>query len=271
MIDLSNKNALVTGAAVGIGRGVSKVLAEQGANVVVSDIDSDGAKSTSEEIIKAGGLSQSAQLDVTDKESVQTLISDLSNQLGHIDIVVNNAGVVGAQGWWERKIPNDDDWDQVHSVNVRGVARVTQAVSPHMKEMKYGKVVNIASIAGRRGSPDLPHYSTTKAAVISLTQSSALELAEFGINVNAICPGLLWTPMWEAIARRRTHSSRISSNDESGREFFERVVQETIPLKREQTPVFGIRPEAFSVHSQPVRYLHASDPWKVSGLSKGCH
>ena len=101
MIDLSNKNALVTGAAVGIGRGVSKVLAEQGANVVVSDIDSDGAKSTSEEVIKAGGLSQSAQLDVTDKESVQTLISDLSTQLGHIDIVVNNAGVEGAQGWWE--------------------------------------------------------------------------------------------------------------------------------------------------------------------------
>ena len=113
MIDLSNKNALVTGAAVGIGRGVSKVLAEQGANVVVSDIDADGAKSTSEEIIKAGGFSQSAQLDVTDKESVQTLVSDLSTQLGHIDIVVNNAGVVGAQGWWERKIPNDDDWDTV--------------------------------------------------------------------------------------------------------------------------------------------------------------
>ena len=236
MIDLSNKNALVTGAAVGIGRGVSKVLAEQGANVVVSDIDSDGAKSTSEEIIKAGWLSQSAQLDVTNKESVQTLISDLSNQLGHIDIVVNNAGVVGAQGWWERKIPNDDDWDTVLAINLRGVVNVSLAVEEGMKARKQGKIINIASIASRQGSPSIPHYNASKAGVVSWTQSHALQLAPFQVNVNAICPGLLWTPLFEHLIDRPDFLDNQSLEGLTGRERFEKVVEFGTPMQKEQTP-----------------------------------
>ena len=233
MIGLEGKSVIVTGGASGIGMGIVKVLSSAGASTLIADRNFQGVKDISDSL---KGTHVPCKADVTNLSDVEEMVSLALETFGKVDILVNNAGIIGASEWWDREIPDDDDWDQVHSVNVRGVARVTQAVSPHMKEMKYGKVVNIASIAGRRGSPDLPHYSTTKAAVISLTQSSALELAEFGINVNAICPGLLWTPMWEAIARRRTHSSRISSNDESGREFFERVVQETIPLKREQTP-----------------------------------
>ena len=233
MIGLEGKSAIVTGGASGIGMGIVKVLSSAGASVLIADRNYDGVKTISDSL---EGIHVPCKADVTNPFDVEEMVSLALKKFGKIDVLVNNAGIVGASNWWEREIPNDEDWDQVYSVNVRGVARVTQVVSPHMKEMKYGKIVNIASIAGRRGSPDIPHYSTTKAAVISLTQSSSLQLAEFGINVNAICPGLLWTPMWEAIAKSRTHEPDAPSNDQDGRTFFERVVQETIPLKREQTP-----------------------------------
>ena len=236
MIDLSGKNALVTGAAVGIGRGVSKVLAEQGANVVVSDIDLDGAKSTSDEIVSSGGSSLSAQLDVTNKDSVQTLLTGLSNRLGQIDILVNNAGVVGAHGWWERKIPNDDDWDTVLAINLRGVVNVSLAVEKEMKERKQGKIINIASIASRQGSPSIPHYNASKAGVVSWTQSHALQLAPYQVNVNAICPGLLWTPLFEHLIDRPDFLDNQALEGLTGRERFEKVVEFGTPMQKEQTP-----------------------------------
>ena len=233
MIELHGRSVIVTGGASGIGMGIAKILSLAGASIVLVDRNFEGVQKVSDSL---EGSHVPCKADVTDVRDVEKMVSFALDTFGKIDILVNNAGIVGAPNWWEREIPNDDDWDQVHSVNVRGIVRVTQAVSAHMKIMNYGKIVNIASIAGRRGSPDLPHYSTTKAAVISWTQSSALQLAEFGINVNAICPGLLWTPMWEAIARRRTLSSKTSLGEQAGRDFFEKVVQDTIPMKREQTP-----------------------------------
>ena len=233
MIELYGRSVIVTGGASGIGMGIAKVLSLAGASTLLVDRNFEGVQKVSDSL---EGIHVPCKADVTDVRDVEKMVSLALDTFGKIDILVNNAGIVGAPNWWEREIPNDDDWDQVHSVNVRGIVRVTQAVSAHMKIMNYGKIVNIASIAGRRGSPDLPNYSTTKAAVISWTQSSALQLAEFGINVNAICPGLLWTPMWEAIARRRTLGLKTSLSEQVGRDFFEKVVQDTIPMKREQTP-----------------------------------
>ena len=233
MIELHGRSVIVTGGASGIGMGIAKILSLAGASTLLADRNFEGVQKVSDSL---EGIHVPCKADVTDVRDVEKMVSLALDTFGKIDILVNNAGIVGAPNWWEREIPNDDDWDQVHSVNVRGIVRVTQAVSAHMKIMNYGKIVKIASIAGRRGSPDLPHYSTTKAAVISWTQSNALQLAEFGINVNAICPGLLWTPMWEAIARRRTLSSKTSLGEQAGRDFFEKVVQDTIPMKREQTP-----------------------------------
>ena len=115
---------------------------------------------------------------------------------------------------------------------------MSESIAPHMKRRKYGKIVNIGSIAARQGSPDLPHYSTTKAGVVSWTQSNALQLAPFNVNVNAICPGLLWTPMWESIARRRARSGgqTLEPGNFTGREVFEQTVEQLIPMRREQTP-----------------------------------
>ncbi len=233
MIELHGQSAIITGGGSGIGMGIAKVLSIAGVSTLLVDRNFEGVQEVSDALL---GNHVPYKADVTEQRDVERMVSFAIDTFGKIDILVNNAGIVGASNWWERDIPNDDDWDQVHSVNVRAIVRVTQAVSDHMKLMNYGKIVNIASIAGRRGSPDLPHYSTTKAAVISWTQSSALQLAEFGINVNAICPGLLWTPMWEAIAKRRTLISKGSVSKQDGRDFFEKIVQDTIPMKREQTP-----------------------------------
>ena len=106
-----------------------------------------------------------------------------------------------------------------------------------MKERRYGKIINIASIAARQGGTDQPHYNASKAAVVSWTQSNALQLAPYDVNVNAVCPGLLWTPMWEGLARKRAAFDFDSSiRGATGREYFERTVESWIPMKKEQTP-----------------------------------
>jgi meso-butanediol dehydrogenase/(S,S)-butanediol dehydrogenase/diacetyl reductase len=233
MIDLSSKVALVTGGARGIGRGICLTLAEQGADVAVADLLAGSAASVAEEMERMGRRSQAVGMDVTNRPSIQAAVSQVLDDMGHIDILVNNAGVVGAGNWWDRDKPSDEDWRFTHMVNVRGVVMVTEAVQDKMIERGSGRVINIASIAARQGSPDIPHYSTTKAAVVSWTQSSAHQLASYGITVNAICPGLLWTDMWQAISRRR---SAVTGEDISGRALFERAVESMTPMKREQTP-----------------------------------
>lgn len=237
MIELSNKVAIVSGGASGIGRGISEVLSTHGASVAVVDIDRKGAESVASNLM-GNGQALGVFVDVTDQASVQTMVSAVIQRYGRVDILVNNAGVIGADGWWDRKIPNDKDWDHVHSVNLRGVVNLSKAVASQMIPRNYGKIINIASIAGRQGSPDLPHYSASKAAVISWTQSSALQLAPHNINVNAVCPGLIWTPIWEAIAKKRERFPlpNVDAGTLSGRELFERIVHEWIPMKREQTP-----------------------------------
>ncbi|MDP6716133.1 MAG: SDR family NAD(P)-dependent oxidoreductase, partial [SAR202 cluster bacterium] len=238
MIDLSGKTALVTGGASGIGRGICLVLAEQGAELVVADINLEGAQSVASEVQDAGGVAISVRADVTDRDSIIAMIELALEQFGKIDILVNDAGIIGASQWWERKTPSDEDWAQTYAVNVRGMVMTSEVVSESMKARNYGKIINIASIAARQGSPDIPHYSTSKAAVVSWTQSHASQLASHNINVNAICPGLLWTPMFEAIVRKRAifGAPDVDVQELAGRELFEKIVEETIPMKKEQTP-----------------------------------
>ena len=234
-MDVTGKIAVVTGGGRGIGRAIALVLAQNGADVAVGDINLEDACGVAAEITETARQSIAVPLDVTSRESVVSMAREVVSRFGRIDILVNNAGVVAAPGWEERKDPNEADWEATYSVNVMGTATVTDVVAGYMKERRYGKIINISSIAGRLGSLTSAPYSASKAAVINLTQFSSLELAPFNINVNAICPGLLWTPMWRRIGTRWGFDSE-KWKGASVREVFDGTIKERVPLGREQTP-----------------------------------
>ena len=234
-MDVTGKKAIVTGGGRGIGRAISLELARNGADVAIGDLNLQDAVKVAEEIEDTNQISIGCLLDVTDDDSVDYMVTNMVKKFGRIDILVNNAGVIAAPGWEDREESTEDDWDLIYEVNVKGMARVTEYVAKIMKKQLYGKVVNISSIAGRIGNLTHIPYGVSKAAVINLTQSMALELAPFDINVNAICPGLLWTPMWRRIAKRLSGIPEMSDGL-SPREIFDRSVKKRIPLGREQTP-----------------------------------
>ncbi len=245
-MDVSGKKAVVTGGGRGIGRAISIALAQNGADVAVTDIIEDNAEQVSLEISALGVESMSLHLDVTSQNSVDAMVEATLAQFGHIDILINNAGVIGANGWEQRSSPNEEDWNYIYEINVKGIVKVSESIIPHMMTRKYGKIVNIASIAGRRGGYRNMPYNVSKTGVISITQGQALELAQHNINVNAICPGLLWTPMWNRITDREIFTgvsmsasvsqSTDSLTEKSNRELFDEKVAMLIPLGREQTP-----------------------------------
>ena len=153
MIDLTDKVAIVTGGASGIGKGICLVLARQGANLAVADMNSEGAEAVAATASDMGRQAKAIAVDVTDKASVDHMVAGALDTFGQVDILVNDAGVIGAPNWWKREAPNDDDWDRALAVNLRGMVSVSQAVEPHMKARRYGKIINIASTAGRQGGP----------------------------------------------------------------------------------------------------------------------
>ena len=233
-MDLRDRVALVTGGGRGIGRGIAAALARCGANVAAGDINQGEAEETAAAIAGAGRRSLGVRVDVTSQESVDAAVDSVIAEFGRIDILVNNAGIIGARGWEERDEFTWDDWDQIFEVNVKGIVRVTNAVIVHMKPRRHGRIVNIASVAGRIATGTSAPYSVSKSGVIILTQDQALALAPFDITVNSICPSLLWTPMWERISTRWTRNAKYEGL--TPREIFDSVVRERIPLGREQTP-----------------------------------
>lgn len=229
----AGKVAIVTGSGRGIGKGIAMRLAREGAHVVVAEYDADSARATARELEQSDVRALAYPVDVSDPAAVQSMVGDVIGELGHIDILVNNAGVVQTKPMMEL---TEEDWDRVIRVNQRGTFFCTQAVARQMirqipEEMRggetpadimtidsvqkentgsaesdratYGKIVNLSSISGRRGRPLSTHYAASKAAIISITQSAALALAPYNITVNAICPGIVPTPMWEQIDEER--------------------------------------------------------------------
>lgn len=196
---MQGKVAIVTGAARGIGRAIVERYAREGAVCAVADVDLDGARKISEVIHGFGGKAFPVRLDVTRSDSIKAMVDTVVATAGAIDVLVNNAGVVEVQPIFEI---NEQIWERVFSVNVKGLFFTLQAVAKHMADQKRGgKIINLASEAGQRAEALVIAYSATKAAVISITKCASLALIPHGINVNAISPGVVDTPMWVEVDR----------------------------------------------------------------------
>ena len=191
---LSGKSALITGAARGIGRAFAAAYVAEGARVAIADIDIDGARKAAAEL---GDAAFAVEMDVTDQASIESAVAETVTQLGQIDILINNAAVFTAAPLVEI---DRADFDRAFDINVAGTLFTMQAVARHMIERGIkGKIINMASQAGRRGEPLVAVYCASKAAVISLTQSAGLNLISHGINVNAISPGVVDGEHWDGV------------------------------------------------------------------------
>lgn len=191
---LKDKVAIVTGGGSGIGEGTCIRLAEEGANIAVFDVDLKGAQNTAEEIKKAGGSAVALKVNVANASEVESAFKKTISTYGQVDILVNNAGV--SQMSTVAKM-TEEIWDRVQDVNLKGVFLCCRAVIPHMKDRRYGKIINISSILGESGSFQYAHYSASKAGVIGFTKSLAVELGHRNIQVNVIGPGIIQTPMFD--------------------------------------------------------------------------
>jgi 3-oxoacyl-[acyl-carrier protein] reductase len=186
LANLKGKIAIVTGAGHGIGKEIALTLARNGAEVVVTDI-TDAIFDVGKQIEALGSKALPIKCDVTEPEQAQEVEEKVAGKYERIDILVNNAGIYPQKAFLEMTA---DDWNKVLRVNLNGVFHCTKAVLPKMVKQKYGKIVNIASIAGAVVAfPNLVHYSASKAALAGFTKSLALEVAQQGVNVNAIAPG----------------------------------------------------------------------------------
>ncbi|MBI4735058.1 MAG: 3-oxoacyl-ACP reductase FabG [candidate division NC10 bacterium] len=231
---LAGKVAIVTGGAMGIGRGIALCMAKEGADVAIADLQVEAAAKVADEVKALGRKALAVKADVTKPADFEALFETVKKELGKIDILVNNAGVACKPG-----LPftnnTEEDWDRVHAVNVKSIFFACKAIAPYFIERKAGRIINIASIAGPMNSPSMPPYSVSKMGVITFTKIVAKELAAHDVTVNAICPGILWTAFWQELADTMARTNPQFAGM-TPRQVFESRVQAVIPMKREQTP-----------------------------------
>jgi len=204
---LNGKIAIVTGAGRGIGASIALTLAREGANVVIIDVDKQSAENVANKIKILGRQALALKADVSKSVEVNKVIKAAWKQFGKIDILVNNAGI-----FKEAQITRmrEEEWDETMNINLKGVFNCCRAVIPYMIKQGNGKIVNISSIDARQGCVGYAHYAASKAGVIGFTRSLAKELAPYGINVNAVAPGIIETDMTkERIAKFRRDYERL--------------------------------------------------------------
>jgi 3-oxoacyl-[acyl-carrier protein] reductase len=188
---LKDKVAIITGAAHGIGKAYARRFAEEGAHVVIADIDAQGGEATAKALLDAGGSAWARATDVTQFSNVEGLMRETVTKFGKIDVLLNNAAIYVTQKLWKGPVEELalEEWDRVIEVNLKGVFLCSKAAIPIMKRQKSGKIINIASGTFFSGSGNMPHYTTAKGGVVALTRVMARQLGEFGINVNCVTPG----------------------------------------------------------------------------------
>jgi len=242
MKSLEGKIALVTGGARGIGRAICEAYASAGAKVAVADLREDDARETADAV-----RGMAIAMNVADPASIAAGVAAVEEAWGGVDILVNNAGIFNMASI-DKVTP--EDYRRQYDVNVGGTIFAIQAVVPLMKKRGGGAIVNFASQAGRRGEPNIVLYCSTKAAVISITQSLALELAKDNIRVNAIAPGVIDTPMWDVV------DAQFAEYENKPKGQKKREVGEAVPLGRMGDPRDVADPCVF-LASDAARYITA--------------
>jgi NAD(P)-dependent dehydrogenase (short-subunit alcohol dehydrogenase family) len=200
---VTGKVVVVTGGSVGIGRAICEVLAAEGAKVAVTDIQDDAGQEVVEGIEKDGGTAAFWHMDVSDEGEVQNAFSEIQEQFGPINVLVNNAGIAGANKPTHEL--TEEEWDKVSDINTKGVFFCTKHAIPQMRNAN-GSIINLSSIYGIISAPDIPPYHASKGAVRLMTKTDALLYAEDNIRVNSVHPGYIWTPLVADLAERSPQS-----------------------------------------------------------------
>ena len=225
MTALHGKVAVVTGGAMGLGAAIVQDLARSGAAVAVADINHTAACATVDGFRKEGLRVAAFHHDVTSWSSAFDLVRSVEDELGPVDILVNNAGV-------SRRVPfiemTEAEWDRVIDINLKGQFLTTRAVAPGMLDRRRGRIVNLASVTAKKGFAAFSHYCSSKFAVMGLTQSLAMEFAPFDVTVNAVCPGIVKTPLHEGIVKEMADAANVSIAAADG------AFVDFIPLRRPQ-------------------------------------
>lgn len=234
---LQDKVAFITGAGGGIGRSIAEHFGREGASVVTTDINHKAADETAASIRAAGGTAEAFQLDVTDRDQVFAVVKAAANRFGAIDVLVNNAGIVGLAKIEEI---SDSEFDRLYGVNIKGKLWCMQAVVPEMRKRGGGRIINLCSVSGKTGGR-LPygHYSSSKAAVWALTMSAAHEFAVDNILVNGVAPGSI-------VGTEFSRDFNLNNDPE--------VLRATIPLARRGDPR-DVAPAVLFLASEGARYL----------------
>jgi NAD(P)-dependent dehydrogenase (short-subunit alcohol dehydrogenase family) len=226
-MELSGQVAIVTGAGRGIGRATALELAQMGADIVVAELDRDGAERTAAEVKGLGRRVSVVRTDVTSRDDLKAMAERARAEFGRIDVLVNNAGIYRAA------LPLDiteEHWDAIMNVNAKAVFFASQAVLHTMVAQKRGVIISLASMAGKIGSRNNLPYNASKAAVVSMTKSLALAHAADGIRVNCVCPGFVETDMWTAVSREQGKLMGVTPEE------FTRQRASQVPLGRMERP-----------------------------------
>jgi NAD(P)-dependent dehydrogenase (short-subunit alcohol dehydrogenase family) len=228
MYGFKGKKTFVTGAAMGIGQEVALRLASEGSDLALVDINLEGLAETARQAAALGVEVVTIKTDVASSVSVKAAVDRALAKFGHIDFLVNVAGVGILNEFMD--VP-ESDWDRTIDINVKGTFLTCQMLGKHMMERRQGRIVNMASIAGKTGGETAIPYCASKGAVVVLTQSVSRALAPYGINVNAVCPGLVWTPMWRVTATwTGEHSPAFRDQGLTPEQVYEASVKAGTPL-----------------------------------------